>query len=93
MLRKATHRNGGRFGRPIKEGEPGFQRDPKAAPPHPTYSILRSDIHLEAVEAAARRLGSLGIGCADVELVGESRAVHYLAGTTHAKLIPFPGVC
>ena len=53
MQSKATP---GQFGKPIQEGVPGLQRDPKAKPPRLTYSIFRNDCHLPAMDSADRRL-------------------------------------
>ncbi len=56
MPRRQRLRHGGHFGKPFKEGVPGLQRGPRAAPPRPTYSIFRSDYHLPAMDSADRRL-------------------------------------
>ncbi len=39
--------DGGHFGKPIQEGVPGLQQDPKAKPPRPTGLIFRSDYHFQ----------------------------------------------
>ncbi len=53
--------HGGLFGKPIMEGVPGLQRDPKAKPPRLTYSIFRSDCHLPAMDSADRRLRPVAV--------------------------------
>ncbi len=57
---------GGHFGQPVKEGVPGLQRGPEVKPPHPTYSISRSDCHLPATGTADRWLRLVAQVCLNV---------------------------